>query len=102
MLNAQVDQGGIVIALEGDIDISTVDTFKTEVKSLIDMYKKDILFDCANLQFVDSTALGAFVAIRKMADANGVSVQFKRMSSRIYKLFVITSLDKIFSVSEVE
>lgn len=57
--------------------------------------KKDIVFDCAALEFIDSTTLGTFVKIFKNLKADGNRLILKNMRPRIKKLFEICALDRI-------
>ena len=57
--------------------------------------EKDVVFDCAGLEFIDSTTLGTFVKIFKNLKADGHKLILKNMRPRIKKLFEICALDRI-------
>ncbi|MDE7086928.1 MAG: STAS domain-containing protein, partial [Clostridia bacterium] len=84
-----------VVALAGEIDSATSDDFYAEVSAMYQNDKKDIVFDCAALEFNDSTTLGTFVKIFKNLKADGNRLILKNMRPRIKKLFEICALDRI-------
>ena len=57
--------------------------------------KKDVVFDCAGLEFIDSTTLGTFVKIFKQLKADGNRLILSNVRPRIKKLFEICALDRI-------
>lgn len=97
-----IENGVVIITLIGEIDISNADSFKAECREILAAENKDIVFDCAALTFIDSTALGSFVAVRKTAVELGVKIRLIHMNKRVYKLFKITDLDKTFDLEELK
>ncbi|MDE6558135.1 MAG: STAS domain-containing protein [Clostridia bacterium] len=85
----------IVVALAGEIDSATSDDFYAEVDAMYQNDKKDIVFDCSALEFIDSTTLGTFVKIFKNLKADGNRLILRNMRPRIKKLFEICALDRI-------
>ena len=87
------------IKLSGEIDIVNADVFKKDATEILERENKDLVFDCADLDFVDSTALGAFVAVQKQASARGLSMKLKNVKPRIQKLFTITAVDSLIEIA---
>lgn len=85
----------LVVALAGEIDSATSEDMYAEVNAMYLNDKKDVVFDCAALEFIDSTTLGTFVKIFKQLQANGNKLILKSMRPRIKKLFEICALDRI-------
>ena len=85
----------LVIALLGEIDSATSEDFYVEVTAMYLNDKKDIVFDCTALEFIDSTTLGTFVKIFKHLKADGNKLILSNMRPRIKKLFEICALDRI-------
>lgn len=85
----------LIIALLGEIDSATSEDFYAEVSAMYSNDKKDIVFDCAALEFIDSTTLGTFVKIFKQLKADGNRLILSNMRPRIKKLFEICALDRI-------
>lgn len=85
----------LVVALTGEIDSATSDDFYAEIAAMYRHDKKDIVFDCTALEFIDSTTLGTFVKIFKELKADGNRLILKDVRPRIKKLFEICALDRI-------
>lgn len=87
--------GRLVVALAGEIDSATSEDFYAEIAAMYANDKKDVVFDCAALEFIDSTTLGTFVKIFKNLKADGNRLVLKNLRPRIKKLFEICALDRI-------
>lgn len=83
------------ITLSGDIDLSNAEAFYTEVIAAYTTTPTNVTFVCDQLNFIDSTTLGTFVKILKEIQKNGHAMRLTGLQSKIKKLFVICSLDKI-------
>lgn len=88
------------IALTGEIDSASSDDFYAEVTAMYLNDKKDVVFDCAGLEFIDSTTLGTFVKLYKAVKAEGNGLKLVRVRHRIKKLFEICALDKLIGIEE--
>ncbi len=88
------------IALTGEIDSATSDDFYAEVTAIYSNDKKDVVFDCAGLEFIDSTTLGTFVKLYKAVKGEGHGFKLIRVRPRIKKLFEICALDKLMEIEE--
>ncbi len=89
---------GLQFALSGEIDFGKAESFYNEVMAAYEPQPTDILFDCAELAFIDSTTLGTFVKILKRVKTDGKSMRLTRLQPKIKKLFVICALDKIIEL----
>ena len=85
----------LVVALLGEIDSATSEDLYAEVCAMYLNDRKDIVFDCTALEFIDSTTLGTFVKIFKQLKADGNRLILSNMRPRIKKLFEICALDRI-------
>lgn len=90
--------GGLEIALTGEIDSAYSEDFYAEVTAIYLNDKKDVTFDCAGLEFIDSTTLGTFVKLYKAITAEGNAMKLVRVRPRIKKLFEICALDKLMEI----
>ena len=86
--------------LAGELDSQNADEFYAEVSEQYRLSPAPLVFDCAKLEFLDSTALGTFVKLLKLAKENGFTLTLRRLSPRIKKLFVICALDTIMEIEE--
>ena len=88
----------LVIALTGEIDAATSEDFYAQVCAIYEHDKKDVQFDCAAWEFIDSTTLGTFVKLFKKVKADGFSFKLVNVRPRIKKLFEICALDRIMEI----
>lgn len=88
----------LTIALSGEIDSKNADEFEREVLAAYSAEPKDIVFDCEQLSFIDSTTLGGFVKLLKHVRTDGFVLKLTRLQPRIKKLFVICALDAIMEI----
>lgn len=90
----------LVISLAGEIDSATSEDFYQEVVAVYTHDKKNIVFDCAALEFIDSTTLGTFVKLFKRVKTDGNTFKLVKVRPRIKKLFEICALDRIMDISD--
>lgn len=83
---------------EGDIDIYNSSTLKKEVMDAYEDKNKDIVIDGKNLDYMDSTGLGALMYIlNKLKDSEN-KVYLDNIKPNIKKILSITELDKLFII----
>lgn len=94
------DEEELIVAPTGDLDITSSPELKT---SVLDQYRdnpKNLVFDLENLEYLDSTGLGAFISIYKNLKENDHSLTIRNARPSIKKLFTITELDSLFTVED--
>lgn len=89
----------VKISLKGEIDICTSTELKEKLYNIVDTNQKDLLIDCKELNYIDSTGLGIFVAALKKAKQYEKKITILNLKDNIKKLFIITGLDKIFQIN---
>jgi anti-anti-sigma factor len=71
---------------------------KELVKPLIEAGRRRIVIDCSNLQFLDSSGLGALVGLKVSAINKGmVQLELVKLSPRVSELLKLTSLTDWFA-----
>ncbi len=90
--------GALCVELSGDIDLGNAEEFYAVVSEAYAQTPASLHFDCANLNFIDSTTLGTFVKILKMAKTDGNSLRLSALQPKIKKLFLICALDSIMEI----
>ncbi len=86
------------VRLSGEIDSKNADEFCAEVLDAYSASPCDVVFSCGELDFIDSTTLGAFVKILKRVKTDGHGMKLTGMQPRLKKLFVICALDTIMEI----
>ena len=89
-----------VVALRGEIDLSTSPLLRATLTSLIDAGAHDVTVDLSEVSFVDSTGLGVLVGALQLLQARGGDALFIRgVGPAVRRVFELTGLDAVFSVA---
>lgn len=92
--------GYTVVAPRGEIDLSTVDTFRDVLNELLIEGRVHLLVDLDETTFFDSLGFGALVGARRKAQAFNGSLGIVCSNARILRLFEITALDRVFRITD--
>lgn len=87
-------------SLSGDLDINTVEKFQ---ESILTEYRKentDVILNLEDLNYIDSTGLGAIMTIYKEITAGENTLTVTNPKKNVMKLFKITELDSILNMEE--
>lgn len=87
-----------MISPKGDLDIYTSNEFKNNLLDAFEDKQVDLLIDGTNLEYVDSTGLGALISILKTIKDHDKEIILENIKANIRKLFYITELDKLFVI----
>lgn len=88
----------LAFSLSGEIDAATSEDFYAHVCAAYEHDKKDLIFDCEALTFIDSTTLGTFVKILKKVKSDGHNMILEKVRPNVKKLFNICALDTIMEI----
>lgn len=94
-----LSDGCLKIELSGEIDFAKAEAFYTAIMEGYKANPSDLCFDCAALEFIDSTTLGTFVKILKGVKTDGHAMKLVNLQPKIKKLFVICALDTIITIA---
>jgi len=97
-LKERIEEVFVHFDVSGEVDIYTCQMLKERLYKAIDEHKKDLVLDCGQLNYIDSTGLGVFVAVLKKVKQMDKEIQIVNLKESIKKLFVITSLDTLFNI----
>jgi len=86
------------VTLTGEVDIFSSPELKARLNALLQEKQTDLAIDCKNLEYLDSTALGALVGVLKNVKACGGEMRLSHIRPNLLKLFRITNLDKVFVI----
>ena len=100
VLDYEKKENEMVIKIIGEIDIFSATAFKKDIYTIIQKGERNIIFDCVDLKYIDSTGLGVFVSILKESKQQESDIKLTNLRSNILKLFVITGLDTIFNIEK--
>jgi anti-sigma B factor antagonist len=84
----------LILSLAGDFDTTEVDNYDAEVQAAVDAGYVRILLDLANLQFVNSTALGAMLTSQKRAAQFGGGIAAVNAQPAVGRTLRLLGLDQ--------
>lgn len=90
--------GGAVLRVGGEIDVYTAPKLREAVIALVDAGASHIIADLREVEFLDSTGLGALIGAQNRLRTQDGSFRLVITSDRIIRLFRITGLLKVFEI----
>lgn len=82
----------------GRVTSSTSHQLRESVSGAISQ-KRNIVLDLSEVNYMDSSGLGALVGVWASAKRNGCEIKLLSLSQRVRELLRITNLDKLFAAS---
>ena len=94
---SETDNTLIVHVEDPRIDAACAIDFKEAMRELTAMPTDRVILDLSKVGFIDSSGLGAVVAIRKMLGPDR-SFELACLSPSVEKVFRLTRMDRIFAI----
>ena len=73
-------------------------TLKEHVAELVQKGERQFIFDFAKTEFIDSSGLGALIAMSKLVHSREGTLRLMRLNDDMRRLFELTKLDTLFDV----
>lgn len=97
-LTAEATSAGLVIRLLGPrIDAAGAIEFKEAVRLAADQGGAPVILDMGRVTFLDSSGLGAVVAVMKLLGPNR-PLQLAAVTPNVAKVFRLTRMDSVFTI----
>lgn len=93
-INISMEGDVVVMDLAGDLVASTAGQLKAEVEKLVEKRFHHILLDMGAVNFMDSSGLGACMAVHKMLLQSGGLLICAQPSEAVGKIFRVTQADQ--------
>jgi anti-sigma B factor antagonist len=97
-IRAEHNGEALVFRLKGSLDLATSPSVRAALVEAADEGKHDIIVDLSQLEFIDSTGLGALIGAHRRALEHGGRVRLIVNDGPIQRLLNITGLMRIFAV----
>jgi anti-sigma B factor antagonist len=88
-----------VVSVSGELDVFTAPQLEAILQKLVEQDRLEIVVDLSGVSFLDSTGLGAMVKALKWVKEKGGSLVVVAADERIVKVFKITGLDDVMSLT---
>lgn len=86
-----------VSVIDDRIDAATAIQFKEKMRDLTRTAPNRVVLDLARVQFLDSSGLGAIVAVKKLLGPDRV-LELAGLTPTVEKVFRLTRMDSIFTI----
>lgn len=87
-----------LVILDGELDTAAATEVENTLRPLYNSDGKDVIIDCAGLEYIASSGLRILISILKGAKASGSKVVLKNMNDDIKSVFKLTGFINIFEV----
>jgi anti-sigma B factor antagonist len=86
------DAEGIVLALQGELDLASAPELAQELRELEATDVRRILIDLRELRFMDATGISLMIRAQQSAEANGHRLALRRGAGQVQRLFQLTGV----------
>ena len=89
--------GGVRLALTGEVDIGTVDQFRAGVGDVIDdSGVTSVVLDFGELRFLDSSGIATLIGARRQAEERGIEVRIVNCQGTVRHVLEVTGVYEVF------
>jgi anti-sigma B factor antagonist len=85
-----------VLSIEGALDAVSAPDIRPTLEALVAEGRKKITVDLSTLRLIDSSGVGAIVALYKRIHARGGKVSVKGLKDQPLAIFKLLRLDRVF------
>ena len=97
------DQDNVaILSLNGRLDLASGATLKEHLKKLTDKETTQVHLNLAEVEFINSSGLGALVSIMKETRLHKGRLTLSNLASYVQEIFEITQLSHIFEIYPTE
>lgn len=82
--------------LAGRLDTANAEVFEKSIKPLTENADKDLILECSALEYISSSGLRQFLALRKLVAAKGGKLVVANLNSGLKDIFKMTGFSSIF------
>jgi len=93
----EVDPETILITVQGELDLASAPNLKWTLRDALGAGARRIVLDLAPVTFIDSTALGVLVGVRRSLAA-GSHLALAGADTDVLNIFELTGLDSTFDM----
>jgi anti-sigma B factor antagonist len=93
----ELDERTGALTVEGELDLASAPSLKWALTDMLEAGNDQVVVDLSNVTFIDSTALGVLVGIRKNLRP-GARLAIACMQPDVLNIFELTGLDATFDL----
>ncbi len=94
-------EDGLLIYLQGEIEFSHSPQLRSELVGLLDQQRPErLIIDLAGVPYMDSSGVATLVEVLQRQRNRGYKLVLHSLQSKVYSMFEIASLDRLFTIAE--
>lgn len=87
-----------IVEISGELDATTVAELRPQLNAIADEQPSRVEVDLSQLRLVDSSGVGAIIALFKRVRANGDAFAVTGVNGQPLSIFKVLRLDKVFDI----
>lgn len=88
----------VIVNLQGRLDTAAAAEIAQDFQALAEQAAKHIILDCSQLEYISSSGLRLFLALRKESAAKGGKLQVRAINADIRQVFMMTGFISLFEI----
>lgn len=99
-MNTTIEQleDKFLVTLEGELDTAAAVEVEQQLQPLYKTDGRDVIIECAKLEYIASSGLRILISILKGAKAGGSKVVLKNLNEDIQSVFKLTGFISLFDI----
>ena len=98
-MKVNIENGNpVVVSLQGRLDTAAAVEVAPDFQALAEQAAQHIVLDCTQLEYISSSGLRLFLALRKESAAKGGKLQVRSINADIRQVFMMTGFISLFEI----
>lgn len=97
-IESSLDDGAVRLRLHGELDAATAPVLESGLSAAAGDGADQVILDCANLEFIDSSGLSVLVANHKRLQDKGKELIVEAAPPGALRLFEIAGIDRVLNI----
>lgn len=97
-IDIKEQNGGMVAFFKGRLDTPSAVQAQQDMDPLMQNADKEVILDCTDLEYISSSGLRLFLALRKETVAKGGKVVIEHINEDIQAVFTMTGFFNLFEI----
>jgi anti-sigma B factor antagonist len=97
IIRRELDDRTGVLSVEGELDLATAPSLKWALADILDSGHSQVVLDLSRVTFIDSTALGVLVGVKRGL-SSGAVLAIACAHPDVLNIFELTGLDATFDI----
>jgi anti-sigma B factor antagonist len=94
-----IDDVPVITINTANLDVANIEEFREEITRLLEPHSNAVI-DLSELDFMDSSGLGALLSCMRRLRARGGDLKLAGMNSEVKTLFALVHMERIMDVFE--